>query len=309
MLAIIREEARVYPRPRGGTVGGAVRRLDKEGLSPPTRGNRPLCQSESRPRGSIPAHAGEPRGHGRTTATRAVYPRPRGGTAARTPRPLRRQGLSPPTRGNRGCERRPARRGRSIPAHAGEPRPSCRRRSAPRVYPRPRGGTVFPSPQNALARGLSPPTRGNRTRTGTAWTSRRSIPAHAGEPRSIFGESRRQRVYPRPRGGTVLARQRGNLDKGLSPPTRGNRCRGFCRAGRARSIPAHAGEPPFQPCLSDLPWVYPRPRGGTPFAAGKRGRGYGLSPPTRGNRAVFAVFDDPNRSIPAHAGEPKSAGE
>ena len=72
---------------------------------------------------------------------------------------------------------------RSIPAHAGEPRP-LRNWTPPRwVYPRPRGGAGGPDPPNAARSGLSPPTRGSHTQFRREHPVLGSIPAHAGEPR------------------------------------------------------------------------------------------------------------------------------
>ena len=80
----------------------------------------------------------------------------------------------------------------------------------------------------------------------------------------------------------------------------------FRRRGVAvRSIPAHAGEP-AQPMLSLLRiTVYPRPRGGTKSRPRCAPSLWGLSPPTRGNRLVFAPLPLSWGSIPAHAGEPR----
>ena len=121
--------AGVYPRPRGGTAD--IRRLSppKDGLSPPTRGNPSGSSSRRRVSRSIPAHAGEPAPSPRGACPRAVYPRPRGGTAVLRPASPPADGLSPPTRGNPGRGGASARRRRSIPAHAGEPP------SAPSVSP------------------------------------------------------------------------------------------------------------------------------------------------------------------------------
>ena len=55
-----RHACRVYPRPRGGTVGLAFAAALQQGLSPPTRGNPAQRQNARRRRRSIPAHAGEP---------------------------------------------------------------------------------------------------------------------------------------------------------------------------------------------------------------------------------------------------------
>ena len=71
---------KVYPRPRGGTSAALARRSAASGLSPPTRGNRRRWSPPPSPRGSIPAHAGEPASFGADARPTPVYPRPRGGT-------------------------------------------------------------------------------------------------------------------------------------------------------------------------------------------------------------------------------------
>ena len=95
------------------------------------------------------------------------------------------QGLSPPTRGNHD--------GRgdfwfalwSIPAHAGEPLRSGGEGMGGAVYPRPRGGTLSVTVIIAFSLGLSPPTRGNLYFSRRKMQPKRSIPAHAGEPKEI----------------------------------------------------------------------------------------------------------------------------
>ena len=192
---------------------------------------------------SIPAHAGEPRRDKPSPIRRPVYPRPRGGTSRSGSPFAPREGLSPPTRGNR--------------ASAWE---SGRGR---RVYPRPRGGTSCRLHAKIQVEGLSPPTRGNRLIAWVGLAFRRSIPAHAGEPHEKLRDSRAGAVYPRPRGGTHSAGEGLSGEGGLSPPTRGNRRWSERRDSRARSIPAHAGEPPALSSSRPTATVYPRPRGGT----------------------------------------------
>ena len=53
--------------------------------------------------------------------------------------------------------------------------------------------------------------------------------------------------------------------------------------------------------------VYPRECGGTPLGAALVGKSGGLSPRVRGNRRRIRGRPDPPRSIPASAGEPRSA--
>ena len=176
-----------------------------QGLSPPTRGNQPPSGRQLSGRRSIPAHAGEPC-RGRL-----------GGN--------QRTGLSPPTRGNLADGDSKKRSRGSIPAHAGEPCPLYGLRGRRAVYPRPRGGTDTYRYGELLVKGLSPPTRGNPRAVAGTVRAARSIPAHAGEPRSAWTQVRPGRVYPRPRGGTDLPEGLGADDRGLSPPTRGNRAR------------------------------------------------------------------------------------
>ena len=132
----------VYPRPRGGTQLVCSNYKPCHGLSPPTRGNRRRPADWDWARGSIPAHAGEPRRPRIQTRARSVYPRPRGGTRNGGAKPGKWRGLSPPTRGNLGQCLRPPTATRSIPAHAGEPLGLTPLRYPARVYPRPRGGTA-----------------------------------------------------------------------------------------------------------------------------------------------------------------------
>ena len=91
-----------------------------------------------------------------------------------------------------------------------------------RVYPRPRGGAEFDDLKTAVIYGLSPPTRGSRCPTLIEMGRPRSIPAHAGEPRSSRPTRYSTRVYPRPRGGARSALRREGSGYGLSPPTRGS---------------------------------------------------------------------------------------
>ena len=299
------ERAMVYPRPRGGTLSSRTAMRDSNGLSPPTRGNRMMRFSLTATSGSIPAHAGEPAGERHCGVVRRVYPRPRGGTGKSEVNRAREWGLSPPTRGNLSAVNRAERPRGSIPAHAGEP-PTCgTRTSIAGVYPRPRGGTGGGESPAALWQGLSPPTRGNRTRADWLRDAGRSIPAHAGEPAGRRRVARKAAVYPRPRGGTPMPLPMIAVSMGLSPPTRGNQRLSRRRRALAGSIPAHAGEPGGGDRAADFQPVYPRPRGGTRRRRRTRFQRKGLSPPTRGNRVRSVLGRAHPRSIPAHAGEPR----
>ena len=192
----------VYPRVCGGT--NARRRYIRasKGLSPRVRGNPRGAVQLAAERRSIPACAGEPSGKRNDRTFTTVYPRVCGGTDEKGGVPAARQGLSPRVRGNPQGDAAAIRRGRSIPACAGEP-PGCAlsARLMP-VYPRVCGGTATGKHEFADLYGLSPRVRGNRTACATARRTARSIPACAGEPTSLSIWAPPPKVYPRVCGGT-----------------------------------------------------------------------------------------------------------
>ncbi len=152
------------------------------GLSPRLRGNPHHALRPRGPLGSIPAPAGEPRRCGPCAGWRRVYPRACGGTADCCAPGRSVTGLSPRLRGNRqGSPLSVSCRG-SIPAPAGEPRSTVRRRNGYRVYPRACGGTRAPRAKWRGILGLSPRLRGNRSSHSLSWQYGGSIPAPAGEP-------------------------------------------------------------------------------------------------------------------------------
>ena len=252
-----------YPRSRGGTGSEIWASYNPEGLSPLTRGNHKKNGIIPVVSGPIPAHAGEP-GRGRNLCHGCgAYPRSRGGTAIHFRASTRSLGLSPLTRGNRKQKARGFRAFGPIPAHAGEPKVAIDNHGRDRAYPRSRGGTYSRARMWPPFWGLSPLTRGNRAcrAAGCSWCG--PIPAHAGEPHCCSPPDRATGAYPRSRGGTGAPLRHCWLRWGLSPLTRGNRCRGLTQRSAPGPIPAHAGEPrrglPHPPHQG----AYPRSRGGT----------------------------------------------
>ena len=154
--------------------------------------------------------------------------------------------------------------------------------------------------------GLSPRVRGNRAVFPVMRTTRRSIPACAGEPRRRDDYPGRRRVYPRVCGGTIDLELIVQLRQGLSPRVRGNHVRRGGHRGRRRSIPACAGEPSMSTWSSAARAVYPRVCGGTDGYAPLSIPPMGLSPRVRGNRLLGRWAGRLSRSIPACAGEPIS---
>ena len=253
-----------HPRPRGGAFDHRIAHAGEPegrawvGLSPPTRGSPIRAQGGKHRRraGSIPAHAGEP-----VTSCSA------------SAMPIR--GLSPPTRGSHREPRWPERR--SIPPT---------RSSAIGVYPRPRGGARA---RDHVTRAVHQ--RVYRPRGG-AFDG--SIPAHAGEPRCQSGGSRGRAIRPgRPTRGSLSPPTRGSRVRRprsvrgvqgsipASPVEVYPRPRGgaVVAAGSITTLARMAVYPrPRGGAFSAMQRVYPRPRGGASRAAN-----WGLSPPTRGS--------------------------
>ena len=237
------------------------------------------------------------------------------------------QGLSPRVRGNPTPRARTAAACRSIPASAGEPRSPRPSSTAPRVYPRECGGTSGSAGLFVRPAGLSPRVRGNRARTTSNAFSPGSIPASAGEPPRLAAVVSWLRVYPRECGGTpppgpppspflgLSPRVRGTPRgppgadgvTGLSPRVRGNRRGQESLYASPGSIPASAGEPPAGRARAPPPRVYPRECGGTTPPPTRIEPLRGLSPRVRGNRSPSRCSVAASGSIPASAGEPRSA--
>ena len=216
-------------------------------------------------------------------------------------------GLSPRVRGNLEALAVRAHRLGSIPACAGEPRRSRRRRAACQVYPRVCGGTdqpLFPAPS---FEGLSPRVRGNPVSALAKDGQPGSIPACAGEPGGAEGRRAALRVYPRVCGGTGWSRGTQGSIAGLSPRVRGNPGVPGLPRRSERSIPACAGEPSSLSCGRRKIWVYPRVCGGTASLNAVRDMATGLSPRVRGNLRYPVRPPHAGGSIPACAGEPSPA--
>ena len=171
----------------------------------------------------------------------------------------------------------------SIPAYAGEPgtgRCGC---AEIWVYPRVCGGTPPPPWLTTTPEGLSPRMRGNPVAADCHVRITRSIPAYAGEPRSVPRNPTLGRVYPRVCGGTLMRSNSSRTRSGLSPRMRGNHPAAGLFPRQARSIPAYAGEPAWRIGQPDEAGVYPRVCGGTYYAYSRILAEGGLSPRMRGN--------------------------
>ena len=168
------------------------------------------------------------------------------------------------------------------------------------------GGTAVQGDNGIQGWGLSPRVRGNPTPAPDAFSSRRSIPACAGEPQADVGSAETTEVYPRVCGGTQCRRLSMSRTEGLSPRVRGNLGDTARVHGRRGSIPACAGEPLPAHSPAGESRVYPRVCGGTRVRSGVPMRKRGLSPRVRGNLGSWRLAPMSSGSIPACAGEPSS---
>ena len=137
----------------------------------------------------------------------------------------------------------------------------------------------------------------------------RSIPAWAGETRTAPPGFPLCRVYPRVGGGNRFNAGQISLVGGLSPRGRGKPNSAGTARGRARSIPAWAGETRAYGSERREPEVYPRVGGGNRHRSKAASLKRGLSPRGRGKRPGRFARRRPRRSIPAWAGETKSPAE
>ena len=296
---------RVYPRVGGGTGLCPPVQVGNIGLSPRGRGNRDASLRSRAVLRSIPAWAGEPGRDLHVADRQRVYPRVGGGTGRGGRPKVDERGLSPRGRGNPRLGPRPGPGQGSIPAWAGEPgchRGTCR---SWRVYPRVGGGTAAVLCAACRITGLSPRGRGNPDVHPHERVFEGSIPAWAGEPRSLTIARSIPWVYPRVGGGTETGTKREPSPIGLSPRGRGNPSPNSSARSDTRSIPAWAGEPTEVVVWAVISGVYPRVGGGTGGVKCSLTFCGGLSPRGRGNPLLPEPW---GRSIPAWAGEPSGKG-
>ena len=295
---------RVHPRSRGAAGATAPLVSYVIGPSPLTRGSRHGARDRIAHDGSIPAHAGQPTSSALTCISSTVHPRSRGAAARRERLVSLYRGPSPLTRGSLRREGDQAVSARSIPAHAGQPRSRWRRSLPTPVHPRSRGAAHRLEVAVARYKGPSPLTRGSPRLSARRRSSRRSIPAHAGQPSPAASSRSRAAVHPRSRGAAGSRGRRGRAACGPSPLTRGSPLRGDERHRADGSIPAHAGQPDLGRARRASPRVHPRSRGAADRAPPRAPGVPGPSPLTRGSRRSRTSRRCRIGSIPAHAGQP-----
>ena len=291
----------------GATTATAVRAWCTAGLSPRGRGNHRYGGPGVVYGRSIPAWAGQPAICSSARPVTRVYPRVGGATGARAGVAASLAGLSPRGRGNQPQGVNPLESFGSIPAWAGQPRMTIRALPLRRVYPRVGGATDWKTGSGRWPRGLSPRGRGNLSELWYLSVADRSIPAWAGQPSYGLTMLMVISVYPRVGGATPTKFGTPILCCGLSPRGRGNQPQGVNPLESFGSIPAWAGQP--QPGSQEISRieVYPRVGGATQSVLRVLQDHGGLSPRGRGNQNGISVPGELVGSIPAWAGQPRTA--
>ena len=205
----------------GGNGPSTGPHLDIRGLSPRGRGKQSIPNQNAWYRRSIPAWAGETSLADELGHLVRVYPRVGGGNRAQSDLDAFTAGLSPRGRGKHRRIHRGLFDGGSIPAWAGETRPSGMATPLCAVYPRVGGGNLIGGPENWHFDGLSPRGRGKRTAAPQPSPQKGSIPAWAGETSPAAEVARQLEVYPRVGGGNPWMPAGAGRSMGLSPRGRG----------------------------------------------------------------------------------------
>ena len=202
LLEVCRRQ-RAFPCLGGRALVDRACAMGRWGLSPRGRGIHEAGRGRLPAVGSIPVWAGEPKSWRQSKPRMWVYPRVSGRASGASATAVPQMGLSPRGRGSRDEDHRVDVPPGSIPAWAGEPRRNSAASAHARVYPRVGGGAGSGELASHVRGGLSP--RGRGSRGGRRSTARRdgSIPAWAGEPRSIASISAAAWVYPRVGGGAL----------------------------------------------------------------------------------------------------------
>ena len=191
---------------------------------------------------------------------------------------------------------------RSIPARAGNTKPTSSRRLTGSVHPR-AGGEHHCDPNgDHCGFGPSPRGRGTLSSDGASRGRDRSIPARAGNTRDLRAETTPGTVHPRAGGEHGLDQPLVQLAVGPSPRGRGTHAGKAAERGSDRSIPARAGNTRPRPYASPTRPVHPRAGGERTRHRSHTGILAGPSPRGRGTPTQLRGRCCRDRSIPARAG-------
>jgi len=298
-----RDHRRVHPRVRGAVDPKPDIELVATGPSPRARGSPDPPRGAAAGCGSIPACAGQSDLRNLQGPLSKVHPRVRGAVRGSAAGSLVCYGPSPRARGSRARRRLPLAEQGSIPACAGQSTATGAVARTGRVHPRVRGAVGSANPHRVIANGPSPRARGSLGHRclRSAWSG--SIPACAGQSRTMPRCSSKEEVHPRVRGAVGRPFHAGGRRLGPSPRARGSPAASGHAPARPGSIPACAGQSPLPRARTSRDTVHPRVRGAVSYASSRLSMMVGPSPRARGSRLVEGPRGRGRGSIPACAGQ------
>ena len=231
-----------HPRACGANVMVPSACMLMVGSSPRMRGKRhppSPCNPVMR---IIPAHAGQTVSNSSRTSARSDHPRACGANPALSVMTAAPAGSSPRMRGKPRLERDDSRTRRIIPAHAGQTSRTPTPTPTVSDHPRACGANAAAGRIRTLRRGSSPRMRGKPHQRVMPPAGRRIIPAHAGQTDldKFYGDVNAD--HPRACGANPCRPPIRWMNTGSSPRMRGKLGHRHRRYGRARIIPAHAGQ-------------------------------------------------------------------
>ena len=272
------------------------------GSSPRARGTGTVPAQSGQASRFIPACAGNGSGRTGDSAPCAVHPRVRGERQDPT-RPSRPpSGSSPRARGTAQASGCNDLLGRFIPACAGNGAAASTPSASPTVHPRVRGERALPDHPGGRMSGSSPRARGTDPGTLPQHEPVRFIPACAGNGTPLLAHLVQTPVHPRVRGERTLDLDNPVAQLGSSPRARGTAVPRPSPAAPGRFIPACAGNGPASVSPGRAPPVHPRVRGERLGAMVMSEPNFGSSPRARGTVAGGLGLVEPQRFIPACAG-------
>ena len=233
-----------------------------------------------------------------------VHPRSRGAAAGALADVQGGAGPSPLARGSLTITVYRAGPKRSIPARAGQPCCCTNASVGVRVHPRSRGAAIVEPAAWECHQGPSPLARGSPGSARCETYSSGSIPARAGQPDLFIGYPHPRWVHPRSRGAAALSDGPCPPRLGPSPLARGSPRKGAAPLHSNGSIPARAGQPSQNTCMTCSTRVHPRSRGAASVSGPPNVAVLGPSPLARGSRTARAGAAGHGGSIPARAGQP-----
>ncbi|BCX89981.1 hypothetical protein MIN45_P2355 [Methylomarinovum tepidoasis] len=274
----------------------------KAGSSPHARGtlhrNLPVIRRVR----FIPACAGNAKGRLVSNTRLSVHPRMRGERRGRIDGGAAAFGSSPHARGTPGKNPTSENGDRFIPACAGNAVTTVRCRPSSPVHPRMRGERARHPHDAGCGPGSSPHARGTRFSIPAGFSSRRFIPACAGNAAIRPHRRAAPTVHPRMRGERHVTIPTCCGKAGSSPHARGTLLVCWGNFDDGRFIPACAGNAPLGWSSASLPAVHPRMRGERIGGSDTRNDKGGSSPHARGTPKLLLLAEPDRRFIPACAG-------